>query len=226
VKILALIPARGGSKRLPGKNIRNLQGKPLIVWSIEVAKGIPEICDILVSTDDPDISTVCKESGALVPWFRPAELATDDASSVDVAIHAVDWYESEKGAIDGVMLLQPTSPFRSRKTVRKGIALFKKNNLKSVLGITPCQDHPMWTLKMAKNSLVPFMTEHALGTRSQALPAAYVVNGSFYLISPAMLREKRTFVEIGATPLLIESPQESLDIDTEWDFTIAEIIKK
>ena len=79
---------------------------------------------------------------------------------------------------------------------------------------------------MAKNSLVPFMAEHALGTRSQALPAAYVVNGSFYLISPAMLRAKRTFVEIGATPLLIESPEESLDIDTEWDFTIAEIIKK
>jgi CMP-N-acetylneuraminic acid synthetase len=226
MKILALIPARGGSKRLPGKNIRILQEKPLIVWSIEAAKGIPEICDILVSTDDPAISTVCKEAGALVPWLRPAALATDDASSVDVAIHALDWYESEKGAIDGVMLLQPTSPFRTRKTVRKGIALFEKNNLKSVLGITLCQDHPMWTLKIAENSLVPFMTENALGTRSQALPAAYVVNGSFYLISPAILRAKRTFVEIGATPLLIESPKESFDIDTEWDFTLAESISR
>jgi CMP-N-acetylneuraminic acid synthetase len=116
VKILALIPARGGSKRLPGKNIRILQEKPLIVWSIEVAKGIPEICDILVSTNDLAILSVCKEAGALVPWLRPASLATDEASSIDVAIHALDWYESEKGAIDGVMLLQPTSPFRSKQS--------------------------------------------------------------------------------------------------------------
>jgi N-acylneuraminate cytidylyltransferase len=224
VKILALIPARGGSKRLPGKNIRILQEKPLIVWSIEVAKGIPEICDILVSTNDPAILTVCKEAGALVPWLRPASLATDEASSIDVAIHALDWYESEKGAIDGVMLLQPTSPFRSKQTVCKGIALFKKNKQHSVVGISPCNDHPMWALKMENNCLVPFMSESALMKRSQDLPVAYVVNGSFYLSSPEMLRANRTFIERGATPLIIESLKESLDIDTEWDFTLAESI--
>jgi len=224
VKILALIPARGGSKRLPGKNIRILQGKPLILWSIEVAKEIPEICDILVSTDDPAISTICKKAGALVPWLRPAALATDDASSVDVAIHALDWYESEKGAIDGVMLLQPTSPFRTNQTVCKGVALFKKNKNHSVLGVSPCNDHPMWAFKIENNDLVPFMPESALLKRSQDLPVAYVVNGCFYLSSPEMLRTNRTFMERGATPLLIESPKESFDIDTEWDFTLAESI--
>lgn len=91
MRILALIAARGGSKRLPGKNIRVLGGKPLIVWSIDAARGIPEICDILVSTDDPAIAAVCSEAGAYVPWLRPEGLATDTASSVDVALHALDW---------------------------------------------------------------------------------------------------------------------------------------
>lgn len=100
MRILALITARGGSKRLPGKNIRVLGGKPMIAWSIDVARGTPEICDILVTTDDPAIATVCAEAGALVPWLRPAELATDTASSVDAALHALDCYEAEKGVVD------------------------------------------------------------------------------------------------------------------------------
>ena len=102
MKILALIAARGGSKRLPGKNIRLLGGKPLIVWSIDVARDIPEICDILVSTDSPAISEICKDAGIVVPWLRPVKLATDKASSVDVALHALEWYEAEKGEIDGL----------------------------------------------------------------------------------------------------------------------------
>ncbi len=95
MRILALITARGGSKRIPGKNIRPLGGKPLIVWSINVAKDIVGIVDILVSTDDKNILEVAKNAGALVPWSRPPELATDTASSVDVCLHALDWYEKE-----------------------------------------------------------------------------------------------------------------------------------
>jgi CMP-N-acetylneuraminic acid synthetase len=222
MRILALITARGGSKRLPGKNIRALGGKPLIVWSIDVAKEIAEICDILVSTDAPSIAAVCTEAGALVPWLRPADLATDTASSVDVALHALDWYESENGAVDGLLLLQPTSPFRAKKTVRRGIELFRKNAQQPVLGVSPTHAHPMWTLKMDGDNLVPFMHEHGLGTRSQDLPPAYVVNGSFYLISPTELRACRSFVGAKTIPLLIESPQESLDIDTEWDWNVAD----
>lgn len=221
MRILALIAARGGSKRLPGKNIRILGGKPLIVWSIDVAKDIPEICDILISTDDPAIAEICSEAGAYVPWLRPAGLATDTASSVDVALHALDWYEAEKGAVDGLLLLQPTSPFRTKKTVRKGIELFIRNGRQSVLGVSPTHAHPMWTLKMDGEYLVPFMREHGLETRSQDLPVAYVVNGSFYLMSPAKLRACRSFVGLISIPLLIETPQEALDIDTEWDFMMA-----
>lgn len=226
MKILALIPARGGSKRLPGKNICILGGKPLVVWSIDVVRGIPEICDILISTDDPAIAAVCSEVGAYVPWLRPAELATDTASSIDVALHALDWYEAEKGSVDGLLLLQPTSPFRTKKTVRRGIELFSKNGQQPVLGVSPTHAHPMWTLKMEGDYLVPFMQEHGLGTRSQDLPPAFVVNGTFYLISPTELRACRSFVGGKTMPLLIESPQEALDIDTQWDFNMAESISE
>jgi CMP-N-acetylneuraminic acid synthetase len=224
MRILALITARGGSKRLPGKNIRVLGGKPLIVWSIDVAKDIAEMCDILVSTDDPAIATVCKEAGALVPWLRPANLATDTASSVDVALHALDWYEAEKGTVDGLLLLQPTSPFRTSETVRKGIELFKFNGLNPVLSVSSSHAHPMWTMKIEGGYVKPFMSTSGLGVRSQDLTPAFVVNGSFYLISPSELRAGRLFMGNKTTPLLIESPQEALDIDTEWDFNVAKII--
>ena len=113
MKILALVTARGGSVRLPGKNLRQLGGKPLINWSIEIAQDIPEICEILVSTDNESIADISREAGALVPWLRPQEVSTNEPSSVDVALHTLNWYEAEKGIVDGLLLLQPTSPFRS-----------------------------------------------------------------------------------------------------------------
>lgn len=224
MRILALITARGGSKRLPNKNIRLLRGKPLIVWSIDMAKNCPEICDILVSTDDSAIATVCKDAGAYVPWLRPAELAIDTASSVDVALHALDWYEAEKGAVDGVLLLQPTSPFRTLVTMQRGIDLYSKHGHLPILAVSPTHAHPMWMLKMEGDYLVSFMKEHGLEIRSQDLPTAYVVNGSFYLISPAELRACRSFVGAKTIPLIIDSDQEALDIDTIWDFKNAEFI--
>jgi N-acylneuraminate cytidylyltransferase len=222
LKILALIPARGGSKRLPGKNTRLLGDKPLIVWSIEVVKDIPQICDILVSTDDIDISEISKASGALLPWLRPAELATDTASSVDTALHALDWYEEEKGAVDGLLLLQPTSPFRSRDTIYKGIQLFFKYGRKTVLGVSLLPSHPSWAMKTEGEYLVPLINADGFGARSQDLIPAYMVNGSFYLISPSTLRAERSFVGEKSVPLFIDSPEEALDIDTLWDFKLAE----
>ncbi len=224
MKILALIPARGGSKRLPGKNIRLLGGKPLVVWSIDAAKNISEVCDILVSTDDPDIGATCARAGALVPWLRPAPLSTDGASSVDVALHALDWYEAEKGAVDGILLLQPTSPFRTTETIRNGIALFRYSDRNAVLGVSSLPIHPLLALKIEDGHLVPLMNEHALETRSQDLPAAYAVNGSLYLITPDELRVRRSFLGANTIPLLVKAQQEALDIDTPLDFKMAESI--
>jgi CMP-N,N'-diacetyllegionaminic acid synthase len=224
MRVLALITARAGSKRLPGKNIRLLGNKPLIAWSIDVVRNIPEICDILVSTDDKNIASVCKDAGAYVPWLRPDELATDTASSVDVALHALNWYEAKKGLVDGLLLLQPTSPFRTKENIQRGIELFINHNFQSIIGVSPTSDHPMWTLKIQDDFLVPFMQEHGIGIRSQDLPPSYVMNGYFYLIAPKELRAQHSFIGPKTLPLLIESPQEALDIDTEWDYKIAEFI--
>jgi len=226
MRILALITARGGSKRLPGKNIRQLGGKPLIVWSIDVVRDIPEICEILVSTDDEEIAKVCKRAGASVPWLRLAELSSDTANSIDVALHALDWYEAEMGKVDGVLLLQPTSPFRTQATIKKGIALFGRHGNKSVLGVSPTKSHPMWSMKLEGGYLKPFMEKLSFDIRSQDLPPVYVINGSFYLIAPKELRSSRSFISTQTIPLIIESWQDALDIDTDCDFKLAEVIVK
>ena len=222
MKILALVPARGGSKRLPGKNTRVLGGKPLIVWSIDVAKGIQEIRDILVSTDDPAIAEVARNAGALVPWLRPVELATDTASSVDVCMHALTWYESENGKIDGLLLLQPTSPLRSRETVLRGIEIFREHNRRPVLAVSAAKSHPMWCFKIEGQTLRPFIDGVDFHRRSQDLPAAYVVNGAFYLIAPEDFRKRQSFYNEDTIPLLVDGDEEGIDIDTERDWKIAE----
>jgi CMP-N,N'-diacetyllegionaminic acid synthase len=224
LRILALITARGGSKRLPGKNLRLLGGNPLIVWSIDIAKNIPDICDILVSTDAPDIAEISRRAGALVPWLRPAELSTDTASSVDACLHALDWYETERGTVDGLLLLQPTSPFRSRETVLRGIDLFGNSQCRSVLGVSPAQSHPMWCVQIDGTSMRPFVEGGGMNARSQDLPKAYAPNGALYLIDPRELRAQRAFCNDATVPLIIDEPSESIDIDTEWDWGLAEAL--
>ena len=222
MKILALLVARGGSKRLPGKNSRFLGGKPLVVWSIDVVKGLPQICDLLVSTDDPEIALICSDAGAWVPWLRPAEFATDTASSVDVALHALDWYEAERGMVDALLLLQPTSPFRTRQTVIKGINLFLQNGARPVLAVHQMHSNPLGALKIEHHFLEPLISEDHFKIRSQALLKAYMPTGGLYLISPATLREKKSFISEKTVPLIIESPKEAIDIDTEWDWFLAQ----
>ncbi len=226
MKILALVPARGGSKRIRGKNILSLRGSPLIIWSINVAKDIPEICDILVSTDSDEIAKVARNAGATVPWLRPPELATDTASSVDVCLHALKWYEDENGKVDGLLLLQPTSPFRSRDSVLRGIELFRLHQHRPVIGVSPAKSHPAWCFKIEEGTILPFVEGGGLNMRSQDLPLAYMVNGAFYLIKPEDLRELKSLYSENMVPLVIGAPEENLDIDSEWDWKLAEAIVK
>lgn len=222
MKILAIIPARAGSKRLPNKNKLLLGGKPLIVWSIEAAQDIPEICDILVSTDDPEIAEIAKEAGAFVPWLRPPELATDTASSIDVVLHAIEWYEKNKDPINGVLLLQPTSPFRSKKTIISGIEKYINSDRKNIIGVSPTHHHPSWTLKINENNILEkFIKDNGINIRSQDLTPAVSINGSFYLTSPANIKKNKSFFDKETLPLIINNAVESLDIDTEIDMTIA-----
>lgn len=224
MRVLAVITARGGSKRLPRKNIRPLGGRPLIVWSIDAARGLPEICDILVSTDDEQIAQAARTAGACVPWLRPEELSGDTADSVDVSLHALDWYEAEHGAVDGLLLLQPTSPFRTATTIARGLAMFAQSPHRPVVSLSLAASHPFWCYCVAGNTMTPYIAMTGEAIRSQDLPPAYVLNGAFYLIRPDQLRAMRTFSPPDVQPLVIESMWEGLDIDTLWDWFLAQKI--
>jgi CMP-N-acetylneuraminic acid synthetase len=222
MRILALVPARGGSKRLPGKNIRPLGGKPLIAWTLDPALRCGLFCDVLLSTDDEAIAAAGRQCGALVPWLRPPELASDTASSVDAALHAVDWYESRFGELDGVMLLQPTSPFRTEKSIAESIALFRAGSGSPVVSVTPAPSHPAWTFYLNDGVLTPFLDWAGMEKRSQDLAPAFVNDGSIYIISPKMLRARRSFMDENTKPYLIDNPRENLDIDSQEDWDQAE----
>ena len=189
-----------------------------------MAKDIPEICDILTSTDDAETARIAEHAGAWVPWLRPAELATDTAASPEVCVHALDWYEGQKGPVDGVLLLQPTSPFRSRQSVLRGIELYRNSQGRPVIGVSPACSHPLWCFRIVGERLQPFIDGAGLGVRSQDLPPAYVINGAFYLVSPGNLRQLRSFFSDDMVPLVMADPKESLDIDSEWDWRMAEAV--
>ncbi|GAG81989.1 unnamed protein product [marine sediment metagenome] len=143
--IIALIPARGGSKGLPRKNIKELDGKPLIAHTIEVAKQSRIFDRIIVSTDDKEIAEVAKEYGAEVPFIRPAELATDTADAMDVLIHALKWFKNKGQNFDYVMKLQPTSPLRTEQDIKNSMDLIIQKDGDSILSVSECEHHPFWS---------------------------------------------------------------------------------
>ena len=136
MKIVALIPARAGSKRIKKKNLKKLLGQPLISWTIKTAKKVNEISDIFVSTDDEQIGQICNKLNIKVPWKRPKYLSGDKVSSENVALHFLKWYEKKYSKLDGLLLLQPTSPFRKKNSIIKAIKLFKKNKNKAIVSFS------------------------------------------------------------------------------------------
>lgn len=221
MNLLAVIPARGGSKRLPGKNIRSLGGRPLIAWSIDAARESGCCTDVIVSTDDRQIAAIAAAYGASVPWLRPSALASDTATSVDTALHALDETASTVSA-DGLLLLQPTSPFRSARSIQAAMALFSEyGGARPVVGISPAPSHPAWTFRARGTGMEPYLGWEPLQARSQDLEPAWVVNGAIYVVAPQYLREHRAFLTPDAVFLRMEDPREAIDIDSEQDWVLA-----
>jgi CMP-N,N'-diacetyllegionaminic acid synthase len=218
VRVLAVIPARGGSKRLSGKNVRLLGGKPLIVWTIETAREVPAISEVLLSTDDEGIAEVARSAGASAPWLRPAELATDAARSEDVCIHALDWYEEQSGPVDGLVLLQPTSPFRSAETIRRGLRLFVENGSRPVVALSPAKRDRAQGFELDGLRLVQVERPAASSTPMSEARPLYEPNGALYVIAPGDLRKYRSFYGGDVLGLVIEDAHEAIDIDTASDW--------
>jgi CMP-N,N'-diacetyllegionaminic acid synthase len=223
-RLLALVPARGGSKRLPRKNVLPLDGRPLIQWSIAAALDSGVCADVLVSTDDEEIATTSRAAGAMVPWLRPAELATDTAGSAGVITHALAWYEQEHGAVDAVLLLQPTSPFRSAESIRAAVRTYAAQpgpTRHPVVSMSPAVSHPAWTFSWQEGEMRPSLGWEPLTLRSQDLAPAYALNGAIYVIPAEDARAGRPLMRPGVLPFVMTDARESLDIDTHDDWALA-----
>lgn len=223
--VLAIIPARGGSKGLPGKNIKGLCGKPLIAWSIEAAKACSNIDRVVVSTDDEGIAKVAKKYGSEVPFLRPAELANDTASTIDVIFHAINWLkEHEAYRPEYILLLQPTSPLRSRKDIDGAIRMLKEKNAKAVVSVCETDHHPWWSNTLPENgNMKDFLRPDILNKRRQDLPVFYRLNGAMYLAQTNYLHECNGF--LGPDTFAYRMPQNrSIDIDSYIDFKLATLL--
>jgi CMP-N,N'-diacetyllegionaminic acid synthase len=222
-RMLAVIPARGGSKRLPGKNLKLLAGLPLIGWSILAARRSDSFDEVVVSTDDPMIASESIRLGARVRQLRPAHLATDTATMVDVVLHEIAAAEEDLGPVHGVVLLQPTSPFRSPDLIRRAVTLFVAHHAeRSIVSMRPTADHPAWCFTYEESRLAPLLGWDTLNQRSQDLPRVWTLNGSIYAIAPATLRIGRSFIGPDTLPLFTNDLWARIDIDTEDDWKAAQ----
>lgn len=227
LKVLAIIPARGGSKRVPRKNVRDLCGKPVIAYTIEAALESSVFSRIIVSTDDDEVAGVAKRLGADVPFMRPPELAQDDTPGIEPVLHAVCWLdEHERYRPDYVMLLQPTSPLRTAKDIEAAVQLAQKKQADSVVSVCSVDQHPYWMKQITEDGrLVDFLLLDRAYTRRQDLPSVYALNGAIYLARREVLLKQQTFYT-DRTYAYIMPPERSLDIDIPWDLYLADLILK
>ena len=217
----ALIPARGGSKGIPRKNIREIAGKPLIAWTIEAARAAAGIDAVVVSTEDAEIAAVAREWGAQVPFIRPPELAADETPGIDPVLHAI----GELPAYDAVLLLQATSPLRTTADIDGILSLAAESGAPAVVSVCEPEDHPNWMYRLAAGSRLEPLLPAPAAARRQDLPPVYALNGAMYFARTAWLRETRGFLtdETCGYPMPAER---SVDIDTPLVWRVAEMLLK
>lgn len=217
---LVVIPARGGSKGLPGKNIRPLCGKPLICYAIDTARSMFADGDICVSTDDEQIKEVVEKYGLRVPFLRPADLATDSATTNDVLLHALDFYEKQGKDYDAILLLQPTTPLREEKHIKEAMQLFNRD-LDMVMGVKVSHAASILCHENEEGILENTLSGRAI--RRQDTKAYYEINGALYVINTKSLKEKG-LPNFDRRIKYVMPAQNSIDIDTLFDFQMAELV--
>ncbi|MGH1487434.1 MAG: cytidylyltransferase domain-containing protein [Cellvibrionaceae bacterium] len=227
MKILALIPARGGSKRLPRKNIKKLADRPLIEWSIDSALSCKKISKVVVSSDDSEVIGLAKKMGAEAPFIRPEKLSLDNSTSFDVAKHAIEYYASQGEFFDFLLLLQPTSPLRQLSHIEESLALLVEKDADAIISVCKESHSPLWSNTINDDrSLKGFIREQVKNKRSQDLPQYYRLNGAIYLVKiDKALEEKTLFISDNIYAYEMDELS-SVDIDTELDFLLAELLMK
>jgi CMP-N,N'-diacetyllegionaminic acid synthase len=224
MRVMGLIPARGGSKGLPGKNVISLCGRPLVTWTVQAARG-SRLDRVIVSSDDPDIIRAATADGTVeAPFVRPPELAGDTALAIDVVLHAVRWMADEEGySPDAVMLLQPTSPLRTRRHIDAAIEAFERARPDSLVSVvpTPHSMSPDSVMRLGDSGwLQPYLAADAHGGLRQNKPAYYARNGAIYVVDRDVLLERRSLYGDRIAPYVM-SREESVDIDDRFDLELA-----
>jgi len=220
MKILYVIPARGGSKGIPKKNIKPLNGKPLIYYTIDVARQLTTDNNICVSTDDNEIIEVVEDYGLKVPFKRPTHLATDTATSNDVLLHAVSYYENKGEHYDVLVLLQPTSPLRKAAQVKEALSLYDES-LDMVVSVK--ESHSASVICSENESGFLELTLNKMGLRRQNISSFYEYNGAIYIINLKSLKERPLF-QLTKIKKYVMDEVSSHDIDDQLDWQLAEII--
>lgn len=224
--ILAIIPARAGSKRLPSKNTKLLNGKPLVQWTIDAALKSNVFDEILVSTDSPQIAKIAEDLGLTVPFIRPSNISGDNATSVDVALHALNYYEQQGKSFEYVMLLQPTSPLRQVADITMAVETLEKRSADAIISVCECEHSPLWSNTLGdEGDMDQFLASvENKTTRSQDLPKYYRLNGAIYLVkSDKLIAERNFFISNNVFAYKMQQTH-SIDIDTLIDFKMAEIL--
>jgi len=210
MKILVLVLARKGSKRLKNKNILKINNKSLVARTIHFAKKLPYVTKIMLSTDDSRIAKIGKKNKIYVPWLRPKIISGQNTTSEKAALHAINWYEKKVEKINGVLLLQPTSPFRSLSIFKTIIKMYKKNYKKNYVSVS-----------QSKRNSKLYSFKKVLNTKDRKNKKFYKPNGSLYLISPKKLKKQKVFVPKDSIGILFKNKKDQIDIDNKFDLSYA-----
>jgi CMP-N,N'-diacetyllegionaminic acid synthase len=228
MRILGIIAARGGSKGVPGKNIKLLNGKPLLQYTAEIALESRCLTDVILSSDDSQIITVAESLGIQVPFLRPEELAQDKTPTIDVIIHTLQWFENQAIFFDAVCLLQVTSPFRTVKFLDKAIDKFIASGCDSLVSVqkVPHEYNPHWMFEVNPEGNLKIVTgEEKIISRRQELPDAYRRDGSIYITKTEVLLQQHSLYG-ESTSFIESSPEFHVNIDTLADWEKAEKISR
>ena len=221
MSLIGIIPARGGSKGIPRKNLKNFNGKPLIAWTIEVAKNVSLIDSLIVSTDDREIAEVAQSYGADVPFMRPEEISQDKTPGIVPVLDVL----KRVPRYDEVLILQPTSPLRTGSDIKNIIQLGKSKKAPAVVSVTEAEKHPYWSFRLDESfHLIPWV-KGSLNLQRQDLPSAYCLNGALYWGKTDWVIQNETFVT-NETLSYIMPRNRSIDLDTIFDWEIGEFLMR
>lgn len=224
MKVLVVIPARGGSKGIPGKNIKLLNEKPLIAYTIGSAREVFQDDQICVSTDSIEVVRVVEELGLNVPFLRPDHLSTDQAGSIEVMIHAIEHFCKNGSSVDVVVLLQPTSPFRSSLHIREALELLDKS-CDAVFSVKETKANPYTVLFEENSKGLLEKSKSGDFTRRQDCPVVWELNGAIYCIKVSSVMKARSFKHLNIKKYVMDA-KSSIDIDTPLDWSIAQYLAR